>query len=105
MTDQQIIALVARATDLVIRSLAPAGAVAHVREDLIRRQLAAAVAAAAPEPSPEPMSEMERQAHQSSAARQLQALRLGHDVDLVALTEDGTPRPASERVPQSPPAC
>lgn len=57
MTDAQIIALVARATDIIIRALAPASACAP-REDLIRRQLAAAVAAASGAAAPEPSGEI-----------------------------------------------
>lgn len=75
MTDNQLIALVARATDIIIRTLAPMS-VCVPREVSILRQLAAAVEAAAP-PSCQPvMSDADRDAHTASALRQL--TMLGH---------------------------
>lgn len=73
MTDDQEIALIARATGIIIRALAPVSACVPC-EDLIRRQLAAAAEAAAPPSDPPPMPEAERKAHLASAARQFGAL-------------------------------
>lgn len=73
MTDAQMIALVTCATDIILRNLAPAGAINAPREESIRRQLSHAVQLLA-EKRIAPLSEEELEAHTFSAARQWKIL-------------------------------
>ncbi len=73
MTDEQIVALVARATDIILRVIAPAGA-SLPREEHILRQLSRAVDVLE-EQRIAPIPEGELQAHIDSAKHQFKALR------------------------------